>query len=111
MQVVGLISGGKDSIYNLLECVREGHVIIALANLYPHSETSAVTSEGGKKEDEELDSFCFQSVGYKAIEYIAKAMDLPLVRVPTRGVATQKGNVSLFLSLSLSLYSIPTHSS
>jgi diphthine-ammonia ligase len=35
MDVVGLVSGGKDSIYNLIECVRRGHHVVALANLYP----------------------------------------------------------------------------
>lgn len=35
MKVIGLISGGKDSIYNLMECVRHGHEIVALANLHP----------------------------------------------------------------------------
>ena len=34
MKVVGLISGGKDSIFNLLECVAHGHEIVALANLH-----------------------------------------------------------------------------
>lgn len=44
LQLVGLISGGKDSIYNLLEAVRRGHTIIALANLYPAPTTPATTT-------------------------------------------------------------------
>ena len=28
-------SGGKDSCFNLLQCVAEGHQIVALANLRP----------------------------------------------------------------------------
>lgn len=28
-------SGGKDSCYNLIECAREGHEIVALGNLKP----------------------------------------------------------------------------
>lgn len=35
MRVVGLISGGKDSCYNLIQCVAAGHTIEALANLAP----------------------------------------------------------------------------
>lgn len=35
MRVVALISGGKDSCYNMMQCVAEGHEIVALANLYP----------------------------------------------------------------------------
>lgn len=29
------ISGGKDSCYNMMQCVQHGHVIVALANLKP----------------------------------------------------------------------------
>lgn len=35
MRIVALISGGKDSCYNMMQCVAEGHQIVALANLYP----------------------------------------------------------------------------
>ena len=34
------ISGGKDSCYNMMQCVEHGHVIVALANLKP--------TDGGK---------------------------------------------------------------
>lgn len=35
MRVVGLISGGKDSCFNMMQCVAKGHEIVALANLHP----------------------------------------------------------------------------
>lgn len=35
MQVVGLLSGGKDSCFNLCHCVLQGHEIVALATLAP----------------------------------------------------------------------------
>lgn len=35
MEVVALVSGGKDSCMAMLECVRYGHRIVALANLLP----------------------------------------------------------------------------
>ena len=34
MKVVGLISGGKDSVFNMIECVAHGHEIVCLANLH-----------------------------------------------------------------------------
>lgn len=40
MRVVGLVSGGKDSIYNLLQCISAGHQIVALANIYPEPLTN-----------------------------------------------------------------------
>ena len=30
-------SGGKDSCYNMMQCVMEGHQIVALANLKPEN--------------------------------------------------------------------------
>lgn len=35
MKVVALISGGKDSCYNLMQCISAGHSVEALANLCP----------------------------------------------------------------------------
>ncbi|CAG8624142.1 5873_t:CDS:10, partial [Funneliformis mosseae] len=70
MKVVALISGGKDSCYNMMHCVANGHQIVALANLKPQS----------KFIKDELDSFLYQTVGHGAIEYIAESMNLPLYR-------------------------------
>ena len=35
MKVAALLSGGKDSCYNMIECVRHGHQIVCLVNLCP----------------------------------------------------------------------------
>ncbi|XP_058799518.1 uncharacterized protein LOC131669005 [Phymastichus coffea] len=72
MKVVALISGGKDSSFNMMQCVAAGHEIVALANLYPV----------GK---DELDSYMFQTVGHQGIQFIGEAMGLPLYREPTFG--------------------------
>ncbi|XP_055681814.1 uncharacterized protein LOC129789187 [Lutzomyia longipalpis] len=77
MRVVGLISGGKDSIFNLMQCKAEGHEIVALANLYPNDDR------------EEMDSWMYQTVGHSGIEMIATALDLPLYRRKTSGVCQQ----------------------
>ena len=44
MKVVGLISGGKDSIHNLLHCIALGHEVVALANLRPGAYSKHSTS-------------------------------------------------------------------
>ena len=33
MKVLGLISGGKDSIYNLIQCINKGHEILCLGHI------------------------------------------------------------------------------
>lgn len=36
-KVIGLVSGGKDSTFNLLHCVANGHEVVALATLTPEA--------------------------------------------------------------------------
>ncbi|XP_034051547.1 diphthine--ammonia ligase [Thalassophryne amazonica] len=67
MKVVALISGGKDSCYNMMQCAAAGHQIVALANLHPAN-------------TDELDSYMYQTVGHQAIDLYAEAMELPLYR-------------------------------
>ncbi|VVD05042.1 unnamed protein product [Leptidea sinapis] len=78
MRTVALISGGKDSCYNMMQCVVAGHDIVALANLQPQHK-------------DELDSYMYQTVGHQGIEMYADAMELPLYREVTSGVAIDKG--------------------
>ncbi|OQV17048.1 Diphthine--ammonia ligase [Hypsibius exemplaris] len=67
MNVVALVSGGKDSCFNMMCAVADGHRIVALANLQP-------------KGTDELDSYMYQTVGHQAISYYAEAMRLPVYR-------------------------------
>ncbi|KOB67647.1 putative atpase pp-loop superfamily, partial [Operophtera brumata] len=78
MRTVALISGGKDSCYNMLQCVGAGHSIVALANLQPLHK-------------DELDSYMYQTVGHQGIDLYAEAMDLPLYRESISGSAVDRG--------------------
>ncbi|XP_066245228.1 uncharacterized protein [Euwallacea similis] len=78
MRVVALVSGGKDSTFNMMQCIAAGHTIVALANLVPHNRT-------------EIDSYMYQSVGHEAIDLIAQAIDLPLFKKETLGVSVKRG--------------------
>ncbi|PCH41130.1 hypothetical protein WOLCODRAFT_143406 [Wolfiporia cocos MD-104 SS10] len=80
MKYVALLSGGKDSCYNLLHCHRNGHQLVAAASLGP---------EHGK---EELDSYLYQTVGQDAIELVARALDVPLYRRVISGAAVEQGS-------------------
>ncbi|XP_030071019.1 diphthine--ammonia ligase isoform X2 [Microcaecilia unicolor] len=84
MRVAALISGGKDSCYNMMQCVAAGHQIVALANLRP-SESRGNTDE--------LDSYMYQTVGYQAIHLYAEAMDLPLYCGTIRGTSVETGKM------------------
>ncbi|KAJ3854230.1 hypothetical protein EV368DRAFT_73005 [Lentinula lateritia] len=80
MKYVALLSGGKDSCFNLLHCQKNGHELVAAASLRP---------EQGK---EELDSYLYQTVGQDAIEFVARALDVPLYRETIIGTAVEQGS-------------------
>ncbi|XP_007103636.1 diphthine--ammonia ligase isoform X2 [Physeter macrocephalus] len=84
MRVAALISGGKDSCYNMMQCISAGHQIVALANLRPPE--NQVGSD-------ELDSYMYQTVGHHAIDLYAEAMALPLYRRTIRGKSMDTGRV------------------
>ncbi|CAB3407323.1 unnamed protein product [Caenorhabditis bovis] len=75
MEIVGLVSGGKDSCYNLMCAAREGHRIVALANLHPPKDSKS----------DELDSYMYQSVGADGVELYSEAMGIPLYRRAIHG--------------------------
>lgn len=75
MKYVALLSGGKDSCYNLMHCHKNGHELVAAASLRP---------ESGR---DEIDSYMYQTVGQDAIEYVANALDVPLYRRVISGSA------------------------
>ncbi|OXC59248.1 cytoplasmic protein [Cryptococcus neoformans MW-RSA852] len=78
-KVIGLVSGGKDSCFNLMHCVANGHEIVALATLTP---------EPGI---DELDSHLYQSVGTHLLPLLAQSMSLPLYTKVIRGKAISQG--------------------
>nr|XP_048315728.1 diphthine--ammonia ligase [Myodes glareolus] len=84
MRVAALISGGKDSCYNMMQCIAAGHHIVALANLRP---------DENQVESDELDSYMYQTVGHHAIDLYAEAMALPLYRRTIRGRSLETGKM------------------
>ncbi|PPR07211.1 hypothetical protein CVT26_012644 [Gymnopilus dilepis] len=80
MKYLALLSGGKDSCYNLVHCAQLGHELVAAASLGP---------EPGK---EELDSYLYQTVGQDAIELVAQALEVPLYRRVIQGTAVEQGS-------------------
>lgn len=80
LNVVALISGGKDSLFSILHCIANGHNVVALANLYPHA------PQGGTSV-EDTDSFMYQTIGHSVIPLYEKALGLPLYRQEILGSA------------------------
>lgn len=89
LNVIALISGGKDSLFSLLHCIQNGHKIVALANLYPDS-TETSTDGPATLEGEDLNSFMYQTVGHTIVPLYAEALNLPLYR---RGIGGRAVNI------------------
>ncbi|KAK1768318.1 adenine nucleotide alpha hydrolases-like protein [Phialemonium atrogriseum] len=118
LNVIALVSGGKDSFFSLLHCRANGHRVVALANLYPQTTPSGnspdalstavlpgsqpsgpstphALSQGWEEEQQEeeadLNSFMYQTVGHQVIPLYADATSIPLYRHPITGSAAQSG--------------------
>lgn len=82
MKFVALISGGKDSFFNILHCMQNGHELVALANLHP-----------ADKSISETDLFMFQTVGHDVIDFYRQCVpEVPIYRQALAGGST---NVNL----------------
>ena len=98
LNVIALISGGKDSLYSLLHCLANGHNIVALANLHPPGDGAAghaldedQDQEGTEEED--MNSYMYQTIGHSVIPLYEEALGIPLYRAPITGSAVYTGRV------------------
>ena len=87
LNVIGLISGGKDSFFSLLHCLANNHEVVALANLYPPWGLSS----GQIPED--LNSYMYQTAGHGLTPLYANALGLPVFRQEISGSAFNPSKV------------------
>ena len=78
LNVIALISGGKDSFFSILLCIANGHNIVALANLHPSPTAS---------DNEDINSYMYQTVGHSVIPLYEQALGIPLYRQEITGKA------------------------
>ncbi|KAF7958621.1 hypothetical protein EAE96_002161 [Botrytis aclada] len=92
LNVIALISGGKDSFFSILHCLQNGHKIVALGNLHPPlTEPQTEESDGIHKDENDLNSFMYQTVGHTIIPLYEEALGIPLYRQAILGSAVQTG--------------------
>ena len=90
LNVVALISGGKDSLFSLLHCLANKHKVVALANLYPEHKVSNDPQQENRPTaewDDDVDSFMYQTAGHNLIPLFSDALRLPLYRQVITGGA------------------------
>jgi diphthine-ammonia ligase len=93
LNVIALISGGKDSFFSILHCIQNGHKIVALGNLYPAPRSGEgygeSSGEADNDDEHDLNSFMYQTVGHTVIPLYEQALQIPLYRQPIIGTAVQ----------------------
>ncbi|KAG8533222.1 uncharacterized protein KY384_002005 [Bacidia gigantensis] len=97
LNVVALVSGGKDSFFSLLHCIKNGHKVIALANLHPplppphkldmNTTISSAGDVGSTPSFDDMNSFMYQTAGHNIVPLYADALGLPLYRAVITGTA------------------------
>ncbi|THV55616.1 hypothetical protein BGAL_0006g00700 [Botrytis galanthina] len=92
LNVIALVSGGKDSFFSILHCIQNGHKIVALGNLHPPlTEPQTEESDGIHEDENDLNSFMYQTVGHTIIPLYGEALGIPLYRQAILGSAVQTG--------------------
>ncbi|KAJ5650830.1 uncharacterized protein N7484_004553 [Penicillium longicatenatum] len=92
LNVIALISGGKDSLYSILHCIRNGHKVVALANLHPELRQNTQSAENDD-EEADIDSFMYQTIGHSVIPLYESALGIPLYRAAITGGAVDTSRV------------------
>ncbi|KAL3450306.1 hypothetical protein BJX65DRAFT_305152 [Aspergillus insuetus] len=106
LNVIALISGGKDSLYSILHCIRNGHKVVALANLHPpppststhndnvgDAKSTGKQPQNGEEGADDIDSFMYQTIGWGVIPLYEEALGIPLYRQAIVGGAVDTGRV------------------
>lgn len=87
LNVIALISGGKDSFFSLLHCLTNNHRLVALANLYPRRVSSLAEAS------EELNSYMYQTAGHRLTPLYSDSLGIPVVRQEIRGSTLNQSKV------------------
>ena len=90
LDVIGLISGGKDSFFSLLHCLANNHRVVALANLCPPE----VMSLGEPEED--LNSYMYQTAGHGITPLYSDVLGIPVFRQEISGAVFNPSKVYEF---------------
>lgn len=75
MRFVALVSGGKDSCFNIAKCISHGHELVCLANLCPPREFLG----------DDMDSFMYQTAASNVLSAFSACFGVPMVQVPIKG--------------------------
>ena len=77
MKFVALVSGGKDSIFSILEAQKEGHELVACVHL-------------GRPVEEDEESYMYQTAGSEVVQTMVEdCIQVPLIHYVRKGKSVQ----------------------
>eukprot|EP01038_Epipyxis_sp_PR26KG_P013110 gene13110-17574_t len=89
MKFLGLLSGGKDSCYNIMKCCDFGHELVCLINLYPKVQQLDVNDMNLNRDDNH--SYMYQTAGHTIIPLMEECFGVPLIRKEILGSCINYG--------------------
>jgi diphthine-ammonia ligase len=94
MKFVALVSGGKDSIYSIIECIRNGHELVGCVHLgaplqQQQQQHQELTSDGGEEE-----SYMYQTAASEVMTtLVEECLGVPFILYPRVGRSIHTGLV------------------
>lgn len=93
MRFVALVSGGKDSIYSILQAIRNGHELVACVHLGAPAAVSADKNEGGTEIEQE-ESYMYQTAASEVVKtQVEECLGVELLLYPRQGRSVNTGLV------------------
>jgi len=87
MRFIALVSGGKDSIYSILQAIRNGHELVACLHLGAPAEDE---NDGGEPEE----SYMYQTAASEAVKImVEECLGVDLLLYPRQGKSVNTGLV------------------
>ena len=91
MKFVALVSGGKDSIYSILQAIRNGHELVACIHLGAPIKGSGNSSDENEEEEE---SYMYQTAASEVVKIqVEECLGVELLLYPRQGRSVNTGLV------------------
>ena len=88
MKFVALVSGGKDSIYSILQCQAQGHELVGCVHLAKRQRQQQQQEE--EEDEEEEESYMYQSAASEVVQTLVQdCLQVPLICYTRQGSSLQ----------------------
>jgi len=96
MRFVALVSGGKDSIYSIIQAIRNGHELVACIHLGAPAvaDCNDENDDGTEKEQEQEESYMYQTAASEVVKtLVEECLGVELLLYPRQGRSMNTGLV------------------